>query len=353
MQIHGGDIYRNKVLLDYSVNVNPLGIPEGVKKAIQESVQACCQYPDQSAFRLRQAISQMTGVDMGNIQCGNGASELFLAILHALRPRRTLLPVPCFGGYEYAARAAGSEIVPLMMRRQEQFCMTEAFWEEQLHDKVQAGDVLVLANPNNPVGNLLQPQLLVRMVKTCQEKGAIVIVDECFLELTGREQTHSMKAYMQTYQNLIIVRAFTKLFAIPGIRLGYLFGADEQLLARINGQLPEWNVSLLAQEAGIAACRESEYLHKSIQLIQKQRQFLEKELTGQGITVFRSAANYLLLHTTLPLYEQLLQRGILIRECSSYYGLSCDYYRIAVKLPAQNQLLLRQMKDVVQAAQRT
>lgn len=353
MQIHGGDIYRNKVLLDYSVNVNPLGIPEGVQRAIRESVQHCCQYPDQSAFMLRQAIAKMTGVGIGNIQCGNGASELFLAMMHALRPRRTLLPVPSFGGYEYAARAAKSEIVPLMLRRQERFCMTEAFWEEQLNNEVQAGDVLVLANPNNPVGNLVDPQLLVRMVSTCQEKGAIVIVDECFIELTEREQTHSMKAYIKTYRNLIIVRAFTKLFAIPGVRLGYLFCADEQLLTRISEQLPEWNVSLLAQEAGIAACRESSYLNKSIQLVQKQRRFLEKELTRQGICVFPSTANFLLLHTKLPLYEQLLQRGILIRECSSFYGLSGDYYRIAVRLPQQNQILLLKIADVVETVQIT
>ena len=109
--IHGGDIYRNDVKVDFSVNVNPLGIPKAVEAALYEAVDKCSKYPDISAEKLKKAVSGILHIPMENLLFGNGASELFMAIIHGIRPRKTVIPVPSFYGYEYAARAADREII--------------------------------------------------------------------------------------------------------------------------------------------------------------------------------------------------------------------------------------------------
>ena len=144
--IHGGDIYRNKITNDFSVNVNPLGIPKQMKKAMLEAVMHCNQYPDIQAQELIDAIETMSGVTGKNILCGNGASELFLAIFHGVKPKKTLIPVPSFSGYEYAARAVGSELLPYVMKEEHGFCLDYEFINSIKKDI----NMLILANPNNP-----------------------------------------------------------------------------------------------------------------------------------------------------------------------------------------------------------
>lgn len=109
--IHGGDIYRNQVTVDFSVNVNPLGIPQAVKAALREAVEHCDRYPDLAGKELKQAVVGMLDVSEEYLLFGNGASELLMAVVHALRPKKTVIPTPSFYGYEYAAKATGGEII--------------------------------------------------------------------------------------------------------------------------------------------------------------------------------------------------------------------------------------------------
>ena len=340
--IHGGDIYRNKVEFDFSVNINPLGIPNGVKLAMQRAVDSCIHYPDIRAERLYKEIEQMTGIESKYTLCGNGASELFLALLHALKPKKTLIPVPSFGGYEYAAKAAGSSIRYYITKPEDGFAVKEDIKK----DIKDGAELLFLANPGNPAGNMIDPNLLEDLLRTCLKRNIPVVADECFIEFTGKEQTHSLKEQIQKYPNLIIVRAFTKLFAIPGVRLGYLFCRNNKILSETKKHLSEWNVSVLAQEAGAQACKEQEYIKKSITYVRQEREFLAAGLMKSNIHNFPSEANYILLYTELPLYEALLKNKILIRDCSSFAGLKKGYYRVAVKKRIENELLLRSIMEI-------
>jgi len=342
---HGGDIYRNRVELDYSVNISPLGIPETVKEAMREAIDECAAYPDMEAAGLRQAIGVEFGVPKEWILCGNGASELFMAIARAFNPARVLIPEPSFSGYERAAASVGAEIRYFGTREEDNFALTEKF-KDALKDDV---DMVFLANPNNPVGNLTDAGLLTEILKICQDKRIRVVLDECFLEFTEDEKKLSFRDRLADLDNLIIVRAFTKIYAVPGLRLGYLFAADDGVRESIAAQLPEWNVSVFAQKAGEAACHESSFRAETARLVQAERPRLKERLKALGIRVFPSEANYLFLKTELPLYEELLKRGILIRDCSNYPGLRKGFYRIAVKRREENERLLEQIRGIIES----
>lgn len=336
--IHGGDIYRNQVRLDFSVNVNPLGIPDSVKAALLKAAEGCSTYPDPEAENLRQAVSRMLSVPEEWLLFGNGASELFLAAVHALHPRETVIPVPSFFGYEYAAGAVSGKITYVPMKEETQFLPGKEVFEV-LNEETE---LLFLANPNNPTGTLVPEELLERLLTHCRKKRITVLLDECFIEFCGGE--NSMLSALSRYENLILIRAFTKSFAIPGVRLGYLVCGDRRLRAKIARQLPEWNLSSFAQAAGIVCAGEREFLQKTREYVNRERHFLEQGMKALGMKVFPGSADFLLLYTELPLYDLLLKEGILIRDCGNFRGLGRGYYRIAVKRREENEVLLKAME---------
>ena len=350
MQYHGGDIYRNQIRLDFSVNTNPLGMPDPVKEALHQAVEEAENYPDIRAQALSAAVTEQLQVRKEQLVFGNGASELFHAVLHAIKPSKILIPVPSFLGYEEAAKAIDCEVIFYEMKKEENFCLTDRILDV-LDENIS---LVFLANPNNPVGNLVEPELIFQIAEKCRQCDITLVLDECFMELTGKEQTYSFLKRLDEFTNVVVIRAFTKLYAIPGVRLGYLV-CEQNLAEKIRLQLPEWNLSVFAQRAGVAAIKEQEYIARAVVCIQTQRQFLLEELQAAGCSVFDSDADYLLFYSEMPLYELFLQRGILIRDCSNFRGLQRGYYRIAVKSEEQNRMfaeVLREIHENAQAAER-
>lgn len=350
MQYHGGDIYRNQIRLDFSVNTNPLGMPDLVKEALHQAVEEAENYPDIRAQALSAAVTEQLQVRKEQLVFGNGASELFHAVLHAIKPSKILIPVPSFLGYEEAAKAIDGEVIFYEMKKEENFCLTDRILDV-LDENIS---LVFLANPNNPVGNLVEPELIFQIAEKCRQCDITLVLDECFMELTGKEQTYSFLKRLDEFPNVVVIRAFTKLYAIPGVRLGYLV-CEQNLAEKIRLQLPEWNLSVFAQRAGVAAIKEQEYIARAVVCIQTQRQFLLEELQAAGCSVFDSDADYLLFYSEMPLYELFLQRGILIRDCSNFRGLQRGYYRIAVKSEEQNRMfaeVLREIHENAQAAER-
>lgn len=343
-QIHGGDIYDKQIHLDFSVNINPLGIPERVEEAIYKSVRQCVHYPQINAQTLCEETGRMLGISSENLIFGNGASELFMAVIHALKPQKILIPVPSFYGYEHAAMAAEGEVVFYETKKEGKFLLTERFFKALDADV----DLLFLANPNNPTGALLDRDFLRKILDICREKEIVVVVDECFIDFC--EDGYSLLGETENYRNLIVVQAFTKIFSIPGVRLGYLVCSNGNILLAIQRHLPEWNTSVVAQAAGMACIKETDFIKETRAYVKKERQFLEMELGKSGFTVYSGQADFILvydqsLHQGKPLYEYMLQRGILIRDCQNFRGLSKGYYRIAVKRHEENIILLRAIQD--------
>lgn len=341
--IHGGDIYRNQVKIDFSVNVNPLGMPEAVMEALKDAVGSSGEYPDITAEKVKCAVSEMLSVPQEFLLFGNGASELFMAIVHGIQPGKTVIPVPAFYGYEYAAGAVHGEIIYYPMKEEAQFALGEDFFHVLSEDTA----LLFLANPNNPTGKLIDRGYLKRLLKHCKEKSITVVLDECFIEFCGRGA--SMLSEIEEYENLILVRAFTKIFAIPGVRLGYLVCSNQELLKKVGRQLPEWNLSVFAQAAGCVCVKQLDFVEQTVAFVKKERQFLEEGLSKLGFRVFIGEANFIFFQSDLPLYELLLAQGILIRDCRNFRGLQDGYYRIAVRNRQDNEKLLKAIGEIREA----
>lgn len=338
--IHGGDIYRNHVNIDFSVNVNPLGIPEEVKKALYEAIDKCREYPDIEAEKLKNAVSDMLSIRKEYLLFGNGASELFMAIVHAIRPKKTVIPVPSFYGYEHAAGTLSGDIIYYPMREDNLFCLNEDLFSILTGDV----DLLFLANPNNPTGNMMSNEYMKKLLCHCRENGIYVVLDECFIEFCDRDA--SMLSEIERFENLILVRAFTKIFAIPGVRLGYVLCSNKTILSSIKRQLPEWNLSTFAQAAGCACANQSAFIKKTVDIIKEERLFLSENLKSLGFRVFSAEANFIMLYSEQLMYERLLERGILIRNCGNFRGLSQGYYRIAVKGRNENGILIKTIGEL-------
>lgn len=343
MNMHGGDVYRNHVDMDFSVNINPLGAPECVKEALHRAARLCGQYPDMEAEKLKKAVSASLGVPEEYLLFGNGASELFMAVVHGIKPKKTVIPAPSFYGYEYAAKSVDSEIVYYEMKQEDNFCVTEDINRCLTEDAV----LVFLANPNNPIGNLLERKTAEDLLLHCRDKGIYAVVDECFIEFCGSR--FSLLSEIEKSEYLILVRSYTKIFAIPGVRIGYLVCKNGPLRAKIAGQLPEWNLSCFAQEAGCICAEQSAFISETEKYIEKERRFVEKSLRQRGFRVFPSRADFITVYSEIPLYERLLERGILIRDCSNFRGLGKGFYRIAVKSRRENEILLREIEALCSA----
>lgn len=338
--IHGGDIYRNEVELDFSINVNPLGMPDGARKALIEAVETCTRYPDPEVQRLTKAVQSMIQMPEASVLFGNGASELFQAIIHTVRPKKIWIPVPSFYGYEYVAKSCECEVCYFYMKEESGFTLDTSITEEIPSDT----EIIFLANPNNPSGVLLKQEVLKSILDYCRKYNILVVLDECFIEFC--EEAVSMLTELETYPNLIVVRAFTKIYAIPGVRLGYLISANQDRVLRIRHHLPEWNISTFAEAAGTACTYEKEFVKQTRAFVKTEREFLKKGLSEAGIHVYPGCANFLMIKTKLPLYDELLKRKILIRDCSNYKGLEKGFYRVAVKKREENEMLLKKIGEI-------
>lgn len=344
--IHGGDIYRNQVSLDFSVNVNPLGVPESVQNALHDAVDLCGVYPDIQAEQLRDAVSIGLQIPKEYLLFGNGASELFMAVVHAIRPSQIVIPVPSFYGYEHAAKAVTEHVRYYKMQEEDGFLPKE----DLLGFLNEKADLLFLANPNNPTGALIKRDYLIRLFSHCKKHQIPVVLDECFIEFC--EGQESMLDVISEFENVILIRAFTKIFTIPGVRLGYLVCSDPALREQIRKQLPEWNLSVFAQAAGVACAGEREFRINTAAYVKTEREQLVLELKKLqkqqkfSCRIYPGNANFILLYTEYPLYDRLLEQGILIRNCENFKGLGPGYYRIAVRTREENEQLWKAIGEI-------
>lgn len=345
--IHGGDVYsaRQKMKqepLDFSANINPMGMPPGAVRAAADALQQCTQYPDPLCRELRAALAAYEGIPAEQIVCGNGAADLIFRIVAATHPRRALLLAPTFAEYEQALRAMDCSIAYFPLQESEGFVLPEAFLQ-QLTPEI---NLLFLCNPNNPTGRTVSPALLQEIWKRCEEAGILLVVDECFNEFLEHPEQNTLKGVLKTGANSVILKAFTKSFAMPGLRLGYGLCGNGDLAERIFSCGQPWGVSIPAQAAGVAALQEQGYLERMRRLIQTERRWLSENLARLGLCVFPSEANYILFRTEteIPLRERMEQRGVLIRACGNYRGLDDRYYRIAVRGHGENERLIAALK---------
>ena len=342
---HGGDIYKNRVTLDFSANVNPFGTPACVKAAVRDAAERIAVYPDPYCAPLREKLSARLGVAPEQILCGNGAAELIFSFVQAIRPRKALLPVPSFSEYAKALRLCGCPVTPYILRRENGFALTDAV----LDAITTQTDVLMLCSPNNPTGRVVASDLLLRMLDRCRETGTWLLLDECFFDLTDEEKAFSLIGSLRNGDRVLVLRAFTKAYGMAGVRLGYAVSKHEDLLKAMSETVQPWNVSAVAQAAGLAALDCPDWAEKARALFRAEKPYLMRELAALDVKVPESNANFLLLTGVPTLYERLLARGILVRDCANYQGLERGDVRIAVRTHAENAALIAAISEELHA----
>lgn len=345
---HGGDwagfaLAHGCLPLDFSANISPLGVPRGVQEALREAAGQADRYPDPLCRELRGALSEHEGVPAEWILCGGGAANLIFRAVLALGPGRALVTAPAFAEYEAALESVGCAVERYALRPEEDFRLRPDILEKITPET----DLVFLCEPNNPTGVTTPRPLLLRILERCRETGTRLVVDECFGDFLDEPELHTLKGALADFPNLLILKAFTKLYGMAGVRLGYALCEDTELLERMRRAGQPWAVSSLAQAAGVAALKETDYVRQVRALIAAERPRLAEQMERLGLRVVPGEANYLLFRSETPLDAPLGQRGILLRCCGNYAGLDGTWYRAAVRTRAENQRLIAALEEVL------
>jgi threonine-phosphate decarboxylase len=357
MEPHGGNIYRASKkygiaagnILDFSSNINPLGIPEELKRLLATGIDNLIHYPDPASTGLRKNISRYLKVSPERIITGNGASEIIFLLFAILKPKRLLLCGPTFTEYEKAALAAGATVDYFPLEETADFKLDI----DGLISRINQFDCVLVCNPNNPTSGLIDRDGISRILDKTKESGTTVIIDEAFIELTASGNLNSAVDLSAQYQQLFIIRAFTKIFAVPGLRLGYGLGEPELISRMWDNKLP-WSVNLFADCVGEYLSQAGPFLASTSQWLRAEKEWLYRQLGKiAGVKPFPPETDFMLVKLLFQdfnaagLKESLARQGILIRDASNFRTLNDKFFRLAVKKREDNIRLITVLQETL------
>jgi len=340
---HGGNIYRVSEetgipvteLMDFSASINPLGISDRVKEAIEAELDNLIHYPDPGASELRQNIARHHDIDPESLICGNGSTELIYLIPKVLKPETVLFPAPTFSEYEKACKFNYElRIANYELKKENNFkVITKEFIKA-----MQGCDMAFLCNPNNPTGDLLRKEEVIEIAEAARELKCLLVVDEAFIDFCPED---SVIGHVRDNPYLIVLRSMTKFYAITGLRAGYGVFHPE-LIERVMEFKEPWTMNTLAQKAAIAAIDDRDYADRTMDVIRNEKEFIENGLRDIGIEFLPSAVNFYLLRTgnSGQIYQGMKEKGIIVRDCSNFRGLDDSYIRVAVRSRRENEMLI-------------
>ena len=348
---HGGNIeeiariygINENEILDFSANINPVGLNNKVKEAMISALEKIERYPDITYFKLKNAISTYEKIDVENILLGNGAAEVIFNIVRGLKPKKALILAPTFSEYEEALKSIGAKVDYYYLNgdlKVEEDILT------QITDEL---DILFICNPNNPTGKITNRLLLEKVILKADKFNITVVVDESFMDFIEEKEKYSFVNFINKYSNLIVVKSLTKFFAFPGIRIGYGLTVNDEYKELINNIAISWSINTVAEEGAIEALKQEEYMKKTREFVKEEKEYLFSFLKNiEGIRPYRGTANFMFFKviSDINLKEEMLREGILIRDCSNYVGLGSGYYRIAVRTHEENIKFINAMKKV-------
>ena len=350
---HGGNVEEiarkynidEKSIIDFSANINPLGLSNSVKEEIIKAIDKVERYPDITYFNLKKAISKYENVKEDSIILGNGAAEVIFNICRGIKPKKACLIAPSFIEYEDALKSVNSEIDYYIL--QEDFIIKEDFLNSINNDL----DIIFICNPNNPTGVLTSKDFLIKVLEKAVKTNTTIVIDESFLDFVENKNDFTTINIVDKFKNLIVVKSLTKFFAFPGIRIGYAITANKEYIKAINKVAVSWNVNTLANFGAIKALSEKQYISDTILYVKKENEYLYNSLKEfEDIILYKGEVNFMFFKClkNIDLKKELIKKGILIRECNNYKGLDKGYYRVAVRKRHENEMLIKALKEVLQ-----
>ena len=332
--------------IDFSVNTNSLGIPDTVKENIGVLNDIVGIYPDPECRHLISCLAEKYNIPEEHILCGNGADDLLYRLAFTLRPKHAIIIEPTFEEYRRALDLVGCEVEHYLLSAEDDFTL-----DERILSVIQPNcDVLFLCNPNNPTGQIVSIPLLTKILERCEEHNVLLVVDECFMEFLPQWRDYSAKELTNRYANLIVIDAFTKTHSLAGFRLGFCVSSNTALLAGMYSAGQSFAVSTPAQFAGVCALKDDSYMQITHQFLPDEREWLTAELTKLPLKVYPSQGNFLLFRSSMEdIRQRLLEKGIKVRDCSQFYGLSSEFCRIAIRERNDNELLIKVLSSILLA----
>ncbi|MEJ6950406.1 threonine-phosphate decarboxylase CobD [Natronospora cellulosivora (SeqCode)] len=344
MNKHGGYTgEKQEEIIDFSVNINPLGVSKKVITRIKENLSNLASYPEIDGLSARKIIAKKLSLHEENIIIGNGASELIYLYAHFFKGKKVLIVQPTFSEYARAFRLNGCSVINHILSKKNNFQIDEASLLSKI--KRDQPDLLVLCNPNNPTGLFVEYRRLKEVFEYLKEIKSQVFIDESFIDFTEEK---SALSFIDEYP-IFIIKSMTKFFAIAGLRLGYGIG-NKKILERIKAYKEPWTVNSIALDIVEVLFEDEEYIAKTKGCLLEEKSYLESELDSiNGIITYDSSANFYLLKLkdkeVSEVKEKLLTEGIYIRNCDNFLGLDKSYFRIAVRTRAENIKLISSIKD--------
>lgn len=351
MDLHGGNIYRLKregkgELLDYSSNINPLGVPENFKQKVIENFDILEKYPDPDYIELRENIGKYNHTNIENIVVGNGATEILFLYIKSLKPKKALLLAPSFAEYRRALESIDCKIIYHTLEENKNFKLDV---DKFLKDIPQC-DLVIICNPNNPTGNFIPLEDIKRINEELKKRKIKLFIDEAFIEfIKGWE---NLTALNLKDSNIFIMRALTKFFAVPGLRLGYGISYDNEVMNKIPKYKEPWSINSFADIAGKTMLWDKEYIEKSEKWIEEEKiWFYNETLKIEGIKSYKTNTNFILIQilnkTSNEVRDRMIEKGIVVRDASNFVGLDNHYIRLAIKDRENNKKVLHALSEVV------
>ena len=347
---HGGNVKElaalsgrpEEEILDFSANINPLGLPEWFRPLISSKISSIVHYPDPDCSSLVQAFSARHGVRAEEVLFGNGSSEILYLLPRVLEAERAVIPVPAYVDYATASQAAGLKVERVILQEKDGFVLDL----RALQTRLQGREIVFLGQPNNPTGLLFDSENLRRTAG--RRPHSIFVVDEAFAEfIEGMDSLSRNRP-----PNVIVLCSLTKFFAIPGLRLGCAV-MNPEWVNRLREIAPPWSVNTFAQAVGEAGLVDDTYAVRTRQFVREQREILARELKDlSGLTVYPGRANFLLVRIdrkepdARELARKLLGRGIAIRVCDNFQGLDSRFFRVAVRTQEENARLCSALREI-------
>ena len=360
MTVHGGDLdvisreynIPKSEIINFSGNVNPLGLPPSVKKAIKDNVDCATDYPDVSYVGLRNAISSYTGVDSNNIVVGNGSTELISAFIKVSEPKKAVIVSPAYSEYQKEIELLGGEVELFELMEYNDYMLDiEALISHIKEDT----DLVVICNPNNPTGTYVTVGQTEKILKHCMDCNVRLMIDETYVEFSEPEKHISAMPLIDKYPNLMIVRGTSKFFACPGLRLGYGACSDKAILDYVNSHKDPWSVNVFAELAGKVMFVDKGFIESTTDFISTERTRIKNELSKwKNIKVYDTQSNFFLIEilrnnvTSDYIFHNLIQKKILIRDASNFPYLGSRFLRFCILNKDENDLLLSNLKKLIE-----
>lgn len=361
MDLHGGNIYKiereknikKESILDYSSNINPLGVPQNfinnISDLCRSNLELLTKYPDVDYVDLRNKIGEFNNLKLENVVVGNGATEILFLYMRALKPKKVLLFAPCFAEYKRALDSVQAEIHYFELKEEEDYILNTETLLERL--KKDTYDLVLLCNPNNPTGKFISLDQLEIIKNYVEENNLNLFIDEAFIEFV--EDSTDKTAMLLNSEKIFVMRAFTKFFAIPGLRLGYGLAHNKKLIEKLNNEKEPWSVNSFANLAGLIMLDDKEYIKKTEEWIKEEKNFFYEKLSKfSNLKAYKTECNFILLKlfsiSSIDLREKMLEKNILIRDASNFKFLNNRFVRLAIKDRKSNLKVLKALSEIVE-----